>query len=380
MNLSSELNQSCEVLRLFGHQELSESFELALRYFVLGYNIVLFPFSLSLTGLIIFLIIKFKHLQQTTFFLALQLAILDFSYVVTFTPAAITATIGGQWITGIHTCIISGGEFVFIYQLRNWLMFVFVCDRFCTIFFYFGYNQRRRKVILILCLTALALSAISAVLPAILGCIEFNRVLWLCTSPVYEICHQHDFCQLYTITIVVIGQLAGSYIPMVMYLAVFIKAKRMRNQFIRSGAPENRKRDRKANITFFTLFISLIGVNIPPLFAYFLLTFVFAPLEVQPPEALLLVLYLLQQLYTLLPIMDSIAIIRNAEMKKAIKLLKNKLTNQRERMDRITSIAILSTVALNIAVTNTAAAMGTSATCTSADATMDEANDAQSER
>ena len=354
MNLSSELNQSCEELRLFGHQELSESFELALRYFVLGYNIVLFPFSLSLTGLIIFLIIKFKHLQQTTFFLALQLAILDFSYVVTFTPAAITATIGGQWITGIHTCIISGGEFVFIYQLRNWLMFVFICDRFCTIFFYFEYNQRRRKVILILCLTALALSAISAVLPAILGCIEFNRVLWLCTSPVYDICHQHEFCQLYTVTIVVIGQLAGSYIPMVMYLAVFIKAKRIRNQFIRSGAPENRKRDRKANITFFTLFLALIGVNIPPLFAYFVITFVFAPLGVQPPEALLLVLSLLQQLYALLPIMDSIAIIRNAEMKKALKILKNKLTNHREgntRTNTITSIAVLSTAAIGTAMT-----------------------------
>ncbi len=69
MNLSSELNQSCEELRLFGHQELSDNADLGLRYFVLGYNIVLFPFSLSLTGLIIFLVIKFKHLQQTTFFL-----------------------------------------------------------------------------------------------------------------------------------------------------------------------------------------------------------------------------------------------------------------------------------------------------------------------
>ena len=65
MNLSSELNQSCEELRLFGQQELSDKADLGLRYFVLGYDIVLFSLSLSLTGLIIFLIIKFKHLQQT---------------------------------------------------------------------------------------------------------------------------------------------------------------------------------------------------------------------------------------------------------------------------------------------------------------------------
>ena len=49
MNLSSELNQSCEELRLFGQQELSDNADLGLRYFVLGCNIVLIPFSLSLS-------------------------------------------------------------------------------------------------------------------------------------------------------------------------------------------------------------------------------------------------------------------------------------------------------------------------------------------
>ena len=83
MNISNELNQSCEERRLFGNQELSDNAELGLRYFALVYYIALFPLSLSLTGLIIFLIIKFKHLQQATFFLALQVEILDFfSYLL----------------------------------------------------------------------------------------------------------------------------------------------------------------------------------------------------------------------------------------------------------------------------------------------------------
>ena len=77
MNLSSELNQSCEEHRLFGQQELSDNAELGLRYFALVYYIALFPLSLSLTGLIIFLIIRFKHLHQTTFVLTLQVAIID---------------------------------------------------------------------------------------------------------------------------------------------------------------------------------------------------------------------------------------------------------------------------------------------------------------
>ncbi len=152
MNLSSELNQSCEELRLFGHQELSDNANLGFRYFVLGYNIVLFPLSLSLTGLIIFLIIKFKHLHQTTFFLTLQVAILNFSFALIIFPTAVISTIDGQWSLGLHMCFVTGGVFIFTFNHRYWLMFVFVCDRFCTVFMPFWYNRQRRKVISILCM------------------------------------------------------------------------------------------------------------------------------------------------------------------------------------------------------------------------------------
>ncbi len=145
MNLSSELNQSCEELRLFGNQELSDNADLGLRYFAFGYNIVVFPISLSLTAFIIFLIIKFKHLQQTTFFLALQVIISGFLFAL-FRPAAVISTIDGQWSTGIQTCNISGGVFAFLFQLCQWIMFVFVCDCFFTM--PFRYNRHRRKVIL----------------------------------------------------------------------------------------------------------------------------------------------------------------------------------------------------------------------------------------
>ena len=328
MNLSSELNQSCEELRQFGNQELSDNADLGLRYFVLGYNIVVFPISLSITALIIFLIIKFKHLQQTTFFLALQVSILDFFYVLIFMPSAIISTIDGQWSTGFHTCNINGGVFSLIFQLRSSLMFVFVCDRFCTVFMPFRYDRHRRKVILILCSILLALSAISGVLPTILGCFRLSRDIWACTSFIDKRCPNSEFCQLLTIVIIAIGQIVGSFIPMVMYTALFIKAKKIQNQIIPSGTQEDteqRKRDRKANITFFTLFLSLFGVNIPPVFAFIVINIIFAPLGIQPPEALLLVLSLLEQLYALLPVMDSIAILRNPEMRKAIKILKNKL-------------------------------------------------------
>ncbi len=243
-------------------------------------------------------------------------------------PTAIISTIGGQWSIGLHTCTISSATFSSMFHHRDWLMFVFVFDRFCTVFMPFRYDTYRRKVTLLLSLTALALAVINAVLAITYNCFGFCRDFWLCVSLIDETCPNFELCQLLSIVYLGVGQTMGSFVPMVMYIALFIKAKKVRNQIMPSGTQEDaeqRKRDRKANITFFTLFLSLFGVNIPPVFAYIVIHLFFLPLGVQPPEALLLVLSLLQQLYILLPIMDSIAIMRNPEMRKAIKMLKVKL-------------------------------------------------------
>ncbi len=238
MNFSSELNQSCKEHRLFGKQELSDNADLGLRYFVLGYNIALFPISLSLTAFIIFLIIKFKHLKQTTFFLALQVVISDLLFAL-FSPAVFVSTIDGQWSIGIQTCNISGGVFAFIFHIRQWIMFVFVCDRFFTVFIPFQYNRHRKKVILILCSTVLAVAIIGAVLHTTLDCFSFSRVVWLCVSPIDETCPNFELCQLLTITSITLGQIVGSVVPMVMYIALFMKAKKVRNRIIPSGTQED---------------------------------------------------------------------------------------------------------------------------------------------
>ena len=154
-------------------------------------------------------------------------------------PAAIISTIDGQWSTGLHTCNITGGVLSFVIQFRNWLMFVFVCDRFFIVFRPFRYNRYRRKVILILCSTVLALSLTSATLPTILGCFSFNRVAWLCISPVDETCPNFEFCQLNRIFLIALGQIVSGFVPMVMYIALFIKAKIVRNQIIPLGTQED---------------------------------------------------------------------------------------------------------------------------------------------
>ena len=129
LSMASELNQSCEELRLFGHQELSDKANLGLHYFVLGYNIVLFPLSLSLTALIIFLIIKFKHLQLTTFFLALQVVISDFLFIL----FACSSYFYNRW-TMVNWSRYMQYQWWSILQFCQWIMFVFVCDRFSIVY------------------------------------------------------------------------------------------------------------------------------------------------------------------------------------------------------------------------------------------------------
>ncbi len=129
LSMASELNQSCKELRLFGHQELSDKANLGLHYFVLGYNIVLFPLSLSLTALIIFLIIKFKHLQLTTFFLALQVVISDFLFIL----FACSSYFYNRW-TMVNWSRYMQYQWWSILQFCQWIMFVFVCDRFSIVY------------------------------------------------------------------------------------------------------------------------------------------------------------------------------------------------------------------------------------------------------
>lgn len=324
MNISTELKQSCEETQLFGIQVLSDDVETALRYIVLGYYCLLFTFSISLTSLVIFLIIKFKHLRNTTFMLALQVVALDWFFTLTLTPAAVSSTISGRWVMGASMCVASGGAFGFIFQLRNWLMFIFVCDRFCSVFMPFRYRRHRKKVVLTLWSIISVLVVIGGLLPIVLGCYGFNRNVWICISTQIENCPNYVFCQLHIIAIIALGQIFGSFVPLAMYIALFIKAKRVRNRIVPAGTQEDgeqRKRDRRANLTFFAMFLSLFGVNFPPLLAYVVLELILPSLGVKAPEALLLVSFLLQELYALLPIINSIGILRNPEMRKALKML-----------------------------------------------------------
>ncbi len=205
MNLSLQLvtgfesvNLSCEEARLLGRQDLSEDVETVLRYFLIGFFSLVFPLSICLTSLTIFLILKFKHLRQTTFLLAMQLVILDFVLSMTFTPLSIVGAVNERWILGLQFCRIANVVILFTYQFRGWLMFTFVFDRFWTVFAPFQYPKYRNKVIWSLNISLLVLSSlIDLVLPYFLNCAGFERATYNCFGTVAEVCDNYNSCQLF---------------------------------------------------------------------------------------------------------------------------------------------------------------------------------------
>ena len=116
-----------------------------------------------------------------------------------------------------------------------------------------------------------------------------NRVTWSCNTPVFdETCPNFEICQQQTTCTVIatLVQIVGRYVPMVMYTALFIKAKKIQNQIIPSSTQEDteqRKNKRQTSLFSHSFSRSLELYSVPPVLAYIL---IFAPLGINPPKAI----------------------------------------------------------------------------------------------
>ena len=153
-------------------------------------------------------------------------------------------------------------------------MFVFVCDRFCTVFSPFCYPKIREKVITILILVFLLLSATLIVSPIVHDCVIFSRFLWHCYNNDVG-CFNEQTCFTFRLASAVVNNSMGGAIPMIMYIALFAKARKIQKSTVIPVAVmsgdilERKKRERKANYTFLTLFLFTSVITFLTIF-YFL--------------------------------------------------------------------------------------------------------------
>ena len=313
----------CGQLSLFSSIDI----ETAMRFTYIGYIGLLFPFAIILNSSAIFLTLRFKHLRQTTFILALQVIIVNLAITLLVTPISISSAQAGDWILGATFCRISGAAISFLYQMRSCLMFTLACDRFCTIFFPLRYPKLRTRLILLLCMTTVLTNLVNAAITLGLDCITFHRSAWICLKE--DGCTNKESCYRYRLITVAVAMVIGSYVPMAMYIIIFIKVRKIRNQTAPSGQAETeemaerRKQERRANTTYFLLFLSVFGVTFVPILLYLIIPT--NQIETQLPEAAVIGFALTSWTYYLLPIVDPISLMRNADVRKAFKTLRGEL-------------------------------------------------------
>ena len=332
-NNNTEYNISCDDLKTVGIKFTDVHVEEIIRYMTIGLVTLMFPISVCMNLIVIFLMVKFKHLRQTTYLLALQLIFVDLAYTCMISPVSIISAIAKQWILGNELCQFTGNMSGFLRTLRSFLMFVFVCDRFCTVFSPFRYPKFRKKVIITLILVSLLLSMAFAVSPIAYDCVIFNRFAWQCLNA--EIgCFNEQNCIKFRIASAVINNTMGGAIPLIMYIALFAKARKIRKSTVIPVAVmpgdilETKKRERKANYTFLTLFSFTFAFIFLTLFHFLVIRRILRLLDPDSPVLAQVFVFIFRVFFDVLPILDSIAIMRNSDFRCALKKTKEVIRNR----------------------------------------------------
>ena len=321
-------SMSCEEQRYIGKTSLSTDTEAILRYLLIGYLLLLFPFSVILNGFLILLMAVVKTLHQTVYFLTLQVVLIDITLTIVATPVTVVSAFAGRWIMGPEFCSLS----IFIIHIfrhaRYWMMFVFVSDRFISVFCPFSYGKYQAKMVIFLSLLAWTVSFIFAILPITLDCEVFSRIAFYCTGG--NGCTDRYLCQSSRIVTIMITNAMGSFLPLILYAILFIKAKKLQKTLIVSkvatdASLQKRRNNLRINITFVFLFLALFGVTIVPFLFFIVGTSVFSALGTPSPPGFVISTIFFRSLYNILPIMDAIAIMRNTDFRLAMTTFKNRI-------------------------------------------------------
>ena len=336
-------NISCKELQLERGipLPLSPTITDALRYSQIVYFLITLPLGVFMNTLVIVLVAKFKKLRNATFYLALQVIIVDLINAVIFFP---TATVNAMARRDIFAdlCSFLGFMIFFLRSLRTIIMTVLVIDRFCSVFMPYSYPKYQVKTTITLSLVAWITALVLSLIPTtpLLDCYGFQQFTWACTPTAG--CKYKTACLLFDSITVILLQLSNA-VALLLYLILYCKARKFRNRV--NIAPqiedssnsnpraERQKQERRANVTFFLLFLALLGVSFPHFLFFEFSRLAHTIVNVDTLELgntnIQIVVVICRTLYTLLIVVDPLVILRDRDtrdlMKAAIAKIKRKI-------------------------------------------------------
>ena len=324
---------SCQELQLVKGipLPLSSTITNVLRYSQIVYFLATLPLSVFLNSLVIVLVAKFKKLKTVTFYLALQVIIVDLLNAIIFFPSATVNAITRRDIFA-DLCSLLGFAIFFLRSLRTIIMTVLVIDRFCSVFMPYSYPKYRVKTTITLSLVAWITSLVLSLIPTtpLLDCYGFQQFTWACTPTAG--CKHQKACLLFDSITVIILQLSN-FVALLLYFILYCKARKIRNRINVVPQPqdstesdarvERQKQERRANITFFLLFLALLGVAFPHFLFFEFSRLAHTSVNVDTIELgetnIQIVVVICRTLYTLLVVVDPLVILRDRDARDLIK-------------------------------------------------------------
>ena len=281
-----------------------------------------------LTISLIVVILANKDLRTRTFIFCLQLLVLD-AMLILFIHAPISVTsLARKWVFGFVWCKITGVASHFISYWRCSILFVLTLDRFSTVFYPFTYRKIAKKVLAVVLIILLATCIILACIPAFetlgVGCYKFSDFALYCIDS--GKCYFHIYaCYIYRMIAVSVVFLVGGLLPVGMYIAMCMKARKIQSDVPQLGEFEGEESNtynqqehmsnQRANITVAILFICLIILAFP-----FIVANLLFPL-ITKLSFRYYIIYAVNNLFFSTPITDPIIIWRNKDIKEKVKML-----------------------------------------------------------
>ena len=272
--------------------------------------ILYFVAGLPLNCFIIFLVVKFKALRKRDFLLTIHVVVADLLVIFGLPVSVASLLVGARDVHNASSCSAVGFIVLLFNGVRFTMMFILCTDRFCAVFAPFYYSSRPGAVLTTLPFAVWGIWIVLAVVPLGIDCYGYEPTTGFCIMQSY--CS--SACNVYRFTTLSAMTLLGSVIPMILYLMLFCKARRLAKSCCEENAvfPPH-SRNRHATVTFFILFIALMGCSIPTY-----LVFCFIPLADTSPVFFWVYFGLSLSLFEAILLADPIALMRNREVRECV--------------------------------------------------------------
>ncbi len=309
------LNYSCADINWPDSQDpiTNASLAVPIRVIQTLYGVCLVSFGVLLNLLVLILVAKCKKLRSISFGIAVQLSVLNLLTSISYGSSSIANYVVGHWILGSNSCIASGFILFVLINIRTLLIFAFSLNQFLFVFLPFFYPRHNGKAVIVTSMLAWFLGIIYNVinLPPFLDCFVFNEDSLLCVISVQ--CSSNcliAYCTFYPTIII-----PAIFIPVGLFLALYIKGRKIRSRDHAIGVDAKvlTEQEWRAIKTFAILFASAFLVTILPFILFFVSQFF------DSAVARVLLKLLGVDVLFLLVITDPLVILRNGDIKEALK-------------------------------------------------------------